>query len=133
MKKILFVLPLFLVFTSCNKLNPSALQCDLEDGLEGTLAYGIETVFNCTGTAAVRASVNSWVDSAGVCSKGRLRGAAAGAVCGLIVTAIGANAAGPTNVLLNTKFPGWNCDTSKVVADLASLARVACTVVFPTP
>ena len=134
MKKLLFILPLFL-FVSCSKTNPSAIQCDLEDGLEGTIAYGIESVLNCTGSAAVRTSVNSWVDSAGVCAKDAKfkKGLAAGAICGAIVSAVGASASGTVNTSINSKFPGWNCDATKLVSDLSALANAACTVVFPTP
>jgi hypothetical protein len=133
MKKILtlsLLLPI-LFSVACSKV-PSVLQCDLEDGLEGTIAYAIEQIGNCSGTAAVRASVNVWVDSAGACAvpaKGRLKDS--GSICGAIVTALG-NAAGvEATQLLNAKFPTWTCNPAATVGALATLASTACSAVFP--
>jgi hypothetical protein len=130
MKWMLLIVPLLL---SCNKTNPPAIVCDLEDGLEGTIAYSIESLFSCSGTAAVRASVNGWVDSAGVCANDptKLRGLSIQNVCGAIVLALGTAAGNAAGAALNSKFPAWNCNPQSLVQDVSQAASLACAAVFP--
>src|SRR5882672_7815966 len=110
MKKLFFILPFFLL--SCTK---QQIKCDLEDGLGGTIAYFIETVGQCSGAAAVRASVNSWVSSANSCSDNvtKMRGSIG--ICSIVVSALSQAAQGPLDSAINSKFPGWNCDPTMLV------------------
>lgn len=126
-KLCLFLLPLILL-TSCT----SKLKCDLEDGLEGTISYAIEKVGQCTGTAAVRASVNSWVDSANACPDENLKQAVAGGIiCGAVLAALDQALSGPATDAINSKFPGWNCNPQMLISGLTLLASTACNAVFP--
>lgn len=127
MKKILFLIP-FLFLVSCS--GKSVIKCDLEDGIEATISYAIEQIGGCTGTAAVRASVNTWVDSAGSCTapvKGKIRSFD---ICGTILTAVVADLANAGTTALNTKFPTWQCNPSATVAALSALANAGCTAVL---
>jgi len=136
MKKIFLLLP-FLFLASCTSTNPSPIQCDLEDGLEGTIAFGLEQLVTCTGgTAPIRSSVNSWVDKAGVCGQTASVMKTASSVvtptsiCGVVVAA----AAGELGTLVTPKFPtSWGTCTlsSGVSAVLSDAASLACNAVFP--
>lgn len=111
----------------------TTVKCDLEEGLEGTIAYAIETVGQCTGTAAVRTTVNGWVDKAGTCGtepKSRNMSMSIG-VCSIVISALSSAAQGAVNDTINSKFPGWNCNPAIVVSALEDIANTACAAVFP--
>lgn len=127
-KSLLLILPLLFV-VSCSS-TPSALKCDLEDGLEGVIAGAIEGAGQCSGTAAVRASVNAWVDSAGICTNDAELTASLGTVCQTIAASLSTAAGAAATNAINAKFPQWNCNPTWLTGSLETVSSLLCTTVF---
>lgn len=130
MKNLLVTLLAISLLSSCSS---KVIKCDLEDGLEGTMAYAIEMVGDCANAAEVRKSVNGWVDSAGSCaSSARRELEASSSICGVIVSALSASAGNAVSSAINSKFPQWQCNPQMLISGLGDVASAACLAVFPS-
>lgn len=120
-----YFIPFLFLLGSCSASNTAALKCNLQDGLEGVIAYAIETAGQCSGSAAIRASVNGWVASADPCTVTR------GGACSLIAGAITATVSGAAQGALSSKFPDWHCNPQMLLTALQGVATTACMAILP--